>query len=44
MIDGDAERKAGSLFIFSKAIAEERKAAAAAASGSNPIGLGPPTA
>jgi hypothetical protein len=43
MVDADLERQTGTLVIFSKTIADERKAAdAPAAEGTNPIGLGPP--
>lgn len=44
MVDGDPERKAGTVVIFSKTIADERKAEQAkAAAAANPFALGPPT-
>ena len=43
MVDGDPERKAGTVVIYSKSIADERKAEEArAAAASNAIPLGPP--
>jgi hypothetical protein len=44
MVDGDPERKAGTVVIFSKTIADEKKAEAArTAAAANAIPLGPPT-
>ena len=44
MVDGDPERKAGTVVIYSKSIADERKAEQAkAAAAANAIPLGPPT-